>query len=94
MKKVLSIIVLLFCIVSSTFALSAKVEADFDYRTVIVYDDSMDKVLEYRRPKVCMISLKIPLGSLYSISWYKKGATVEQIKEWKEYAKLFVEEEK
>lgn len=94
MKKVLLAITLLTCIISSTFALSAKIVNDLDYRTVIVYDDNRDKVLEYSRPKLCSIGLKIPLGGLYSISWYKDGATTEQIKEWKEFAKLFVEEEK
>lgn len=95
MKKIISVIVLLSCIASSMFALSAKiipVATLHDYRSIIVYDDNGTKVLEYERPRVSAFS-KRPLGSLYAITWYKEGATVEQIKEWKEFAKLFVEEE-
>ncbi len=94
MKKILSVIVLLSCIASSMFALSAKIESNSvrsSYRTITVYDDNRVKVLEYRRPFVSVLSKK-PLSSLYAISWYKEGATAEQIKEWKEFAKLFVEE--
>lgn len=96
MKKLLSIIILLACIVSSTFALSAKVESDIghsDYRTITVYDDNNVKVLEYRRPHVLTFCYKGSIRRLYAISWHKDGATVEQIKEWKEFAKLFVEDE-
>lgn len=93
MKKILSIIVLLSCIASSMFALSAKIKGVgmSDYRTITVYDDN-GRVLEYERPALSPF-IKRPLRSLYAISWYKEGATAEQIKEWKEFAKLFVEEE-
>lgn len=95
MKKILSIIILLACIVSSTFALSAKIESNTvrsSYRTITVYDDNNVKVLVYGRPFVSTF-YKNPVRSLYAILWYKEGATVEQIKEWKDFAKLFVEEE-
>lgn len=95
MKKILSIIILLACIVSSTFALSAKIESSSvtsSYRTITVYDDNNVAVLIYRRPYVSTF-YKNPVRTLYAISWYKEGATVEQIKEWKDFAKLFVEEE-
>lgn len=94
MKKILSVTVLLSCIASSMFALSAKIESNSvrsSYRTIAVYEDNGEKVLEYRRPFVSLLC-KEPVRSLYAISWYKEGATVEQIKEWKEFAKLFVEE--
>ena len=92
MKKLLSVIILLSCIASGMFALSAKIVRGGEYRAVVVYDDSGTKVLEYKRPAVFSFS-KRPLGSLYAISWYKEGASVEQIKEWKEFAKLFIEED-
>lgn len=94
MKKVLATVVLLSCIVSCMFALSAKIQCGVHsgYRTIIVYDDNKTKVLEYKRPPVSILTKK-PLGSLYAISWYKDGATAEQIKEWKEFAKIFVEED-
>lgn len=94
MKKILSVIVLLSCIASSMFALSAKIESNSfrsSYRVITVYDDNGTKVLKYARPFVPAYT-KRPLSSLYAILWYKEGATVEQIKEWKEFAKLFAEE--
>lgn len=91
MKKILSVVILLSYIVSSTFALSVKIYANRGYRTITVYEVNGEKVLEYRRPFVSELNKK-PLRNLYAISWYKEGATAEQIKEWKEFAKLFVEE--
>ncbi len=90
MKKILSVAILLSCIVYSTFALSAKIKHGGDYRMVVVYDD-YGKVLEYKRPLVFNFN-NHRLGNYYAISWYKEGATAEQIKEWKEFAKLFVED--
>ena len=96
MKRVLLAITLLSGIVSSLFALTAKVKGEVitsDYRTITIYDDNGEKVLEYRRPYVLLLN-KRSLASLYAISWYKEGATTEEIKEWKEFAKLFIEEDK
>lgn len=94
MKKLISILAILAFIASSSFALSAKAcnNGLYDRKTVTVYDDYGNKVLVYERPIVPCWT-KQSLGKLYTITWYKEGATTEQIKEWKEFAKLFVEEE-
>lgn len=92
MKKILSILILLACIASNTFALSAKIMQNTSYRHIKVYDNRTE-VLIYSRPLVNSYMYRGSLGKLYKISWYKEGATVEQIKEWKEFAKLFAEEE-
>lgn len=94
MKKLISILAILAFLVSSSFALSAKVNRDMlnDKVTVTVYDDYGNKVLVYERPRVPCWT-KQPLSKLYIIAWYNDGATTEQIKEYKEFAKLFVEDE-
>lgn len=90
MKKLLSVVILLSCIMSSMFALSAKVGYSSSHRYVLVYDGE-EIVLTYKRPLVSCF-YKGNLRDLYAVSAVKDGATAEQIKEWKEFAKLFVEE--
>lgn len=100
MKKFLSIAILLSCIVTSMFALSAEIINNYEYRSIYVYKGqdplnpkrNTELLLVYRRQLFDEPCSK-PLASLYAISWYRKGATVEEIKEWKEFAKLFVEED-
>ena len=102
MKKFLSVIILLSCIVTSMFALTAEIiENKLDgYRAIYVYEDQ-NPLLDRHYPKLLLVYSRSlfnepcsqPLASLYAISWYRKGATVEEIKEWKEFAKFFVEED-
>lgn len=95
MKKILSVIILLSCIVSSMFALSAVISTSGNHRKIYVYNESKDdkrmRLLVYSRP-IVPYTCKQSLRSLYSIEWCYEGATAEEIKEWKEFAKLFVEE--
>lgn len=91
MKKFLSVIILLSCIVPSMFA--KPIMADISttprgyYRTITVTDDEKGMVLIYTGERD-------DYGKFhYAIEWYDDRATVEEIKEWKEFAKLFVEED-
>lgn len=92
MKKILSVIVLLSCIASNMFAkpLSADVSETPHgyYRTIYVTDDEKGLVLIYAGERD-------DYGKFhYAIEWCEEGTTAEQIKEWKEFAKLFVEDDK
>lgn len=93
MKKILSILILLACIVSSIFAspLSASISETPNgyYRTITVTDERNEQglVLIYTGYRPDEYSKRV-----YSIEWYDDKATAKQIKEWIDFAKIFVEE--
>ena len=91
MKKFLSVAILLSCIVPSMFAKPIMADVSTTpngyYRTIYVTDDEKGLVLIYAGERD-------DYGKFhYAVDWSCEGATVEEIKEWKEFAKLFVEED-